>query len=118
MSASTAAAVAAQPRLAPPGLLEPDDVTGEPDALPAVRIGSFRGLRTETHSYVEYTAGWRELYDLTTDPYQLQNLASIADPALLAAMSSQLASLRDCVGAACRPTPLAPRARRHISRAP
>lgn len=116
MSAATAAAVAAMPRLAPAGTLEPDDVTGEPDVLTVkVPIGSFRGLRTATHTYVEYAKGWRELYDLATDPDQLANLAANADPALLAALSARLAALGRCVGDGCRPAVATPRARRRLA---
>lgn len=34
----------------------------------------FTGLRTETETYVRYVSGEEELYDLTTDPYQLSSL--------------------------------------------
>lgn len=36
----------------------------------------FRALRTTRWVWVEYLNGWRELYDLHADPYQLHNLAS------------------------------------------
>lgn len=35
----------------------------------------YSAVRTEDHLYVEYENGWRELYDLTSDPYQIENLA-------------------------------------------
>jgi arylsulfatase A-like enzyme len=35
----------------------------------------FRALRTTRWLYVEYLNGWRELYDLHRDPYELGNLA-------------------------------------------
>jgi N-acetylglucosamine-6-sulfatase len=35
----------------------------------------FRALRTRRWLYVEYLNGWRELYDLRRDPYELSNLA-------------------------------------------
>ena len=34
------------------------------------------GLRTATHKYVEYPDGYVQLFDLTTDPWELTNLAS------------------------------------------
>ena len=37
------------------------------------------GLRTAQYAYVEYPDGFRELYDIRTDPFELVNLAS--DPA-------------------------------------
>jgi hypothetical protein len=35
----------------------------------------FRALRTRRWLYVEYLNGWRELYDLHRDPYELSNIA-------------------------------------------
>lgn len=35
----------------------------------------FRALRTTRWLYVEYLNGWRELYDLRRDPYELRNAA-------------------------------------------
>ena len=40
----------------------------------------FVALRTKRWMYVEYSTGWRELYDLEHDPYELVNRAR--DPAL------------------------------------
>jgi arylsulfatase A-like enzyme len=38
----------------------------------------FRALRTTRWLYVEYLNGWRELYDLRRDPYELRNVAGRA----------------------------------------
>jgi arylsulfatase A-like enzyme len=76
-------------------------------------IPEFQGLRTATMTYVEYATGERELYDLTTDPYQLQNLAATADPALLATLHERLDSLRNCAGDTCRMNEDAPLALPH-----
>ena len=35
----------------------------------------FRGLRTRRFLYVAYDNGWRELYDMRRDPWQLRNVA-------------------------------------------
>jgi arylsulfatase A-like enzyme len=52
--------------------------------------------------YAEHRNGERELYDLNTDPYELQNLAGRpADAHLEAELARRLAALRDCAGAAC-----------------
>jgi arylsulfatase A-like enzyme len=54
---------------------------------PAVRRGAYitppdrltwHATRTATHTYAEHTNGFRELYDLQADPYQLTNVAGRA----------------------------------------
>jgi arylsulfatase A-like enzyme len=50
---------------------------------------AFTGVRTERHLYVEYRNGWRELYDLRDDPYQLRN---VADDAAFAGVRATLAA--------------------------
>jgi hypothetical protein len=62
--------------------------------LPPAQNGDvIKALRTEQEVYVEYQSGPRELYDLRTDPYQLQNSYATADPAHLAELSQRLAEL-------------------------
>ena len=56
------------------------------------------GLRTENEMYVEYRSGPRELYDLRSDPYQLQNIYGTADPSHLADLSRRLAELAVSTG--------------------
>lgn len=63
---------------------------------------SFAALRAADLNFVEYTGGERELYDLATDPYQLENRAAAADPSVIQALSSQLDALRHCKAATCR----------------
>lgn len=60
-----------------------------------------RALRTRTQSYIEYSRGARELYDLRADPYQLRNLFS-GDTAAVAGLSRRLKELAECAGNACR----------------
>jgi N-acetylglucosamine-6-sulfatase len=68
-------------------------------------------LRTEGYTYVERDTGEKELYDMAVDPYQLES--QHADPAkadLTAQLSSELATLKGCLGESCRtaenePTP-------------
>jgi arylsulfatase A-like enzyme len=52
----------------------------------------FSAIRTDRYVYVELTTGERELYDLSVDPYQLDNLA--ADPAQAALMATLSARLQ------------------------
>jgi hypothetical protein len=62
--------------------------------LPPAQNGDvIKALRTEHEVYVEYRSGPRELYDLRTDPYQLQNVYATADPGHLAELSRRLAEL-------------------------
>jgi N-acetylglucosamine-6-sulfatase len=88
----------------PPGLLEPSDpqtfLFRPQSYLPG--IPSFEGLRLYDSVYIEYENGERELYDLHSDPWELTNRASTADPALLARLSAALRVLRECAGPGCR----------------
>jgi N-acetylglucosamine-6-sulfatase len=68
---------------------------------PGLSIPEFRAIRTNTHTYVEYGTGERELYDHRADPYQLTNLASAADPVLLARLAGWMQALAGCAGAGC-----------------
>jgi arylsulfatase A-like enzyme len=52
----------------------------------------FEAVRTERYLYVEYRNGWRELYDLRVDPFELSNVA--ADPRFAAARTALQALLR------------------------
>jgi N-acetylglucosamine-6-sulfatase len=84
------------------GLLEPQD----PFDIQAAAAGGgtpvFVGLRTPIRTYVEYDTGERELYENTTDPYQLTNAYSTADPALKTRFATWVGNLRNCTGAGCR----------------
>ena len=83
--------------------LRPGAAAGERDAVLIEVFGrnqAFTGLRTRDHAYAEYESGERELYDLRTDPEQLDNLA--ADPRrgpLIDRLAARLDELRDCAGA-------------------
>jgi len=59
-------------------------------------------IRTEDHLYAEYGNGERELYDLSEDPYQLDNRYGADDLELLPRLRGRLAALRGCSAAACR----------------
>ena len=64
---------------------------------------TFKAIRTERYMYAEYKTGERELYDLQSDPYELQSLHD--DPAyasVKAELASRLHELQDCAGASCR----------------
>src|SRR5687767_1050616 len=55
-------------------------------------------LRTRHEVYVEYADGFRELYDLRTDPYQLNNVFPSADKGHVKQLSQRLAELLDSGG--------------------
>ncbi len=67
---------------------------------------AYDALRTYRYTFVEYTTGERELYDLERDPFQLQSLH--ADPAhaeVQEELARRLARLRDCAGTDCWAAP-------------
>jgi arylsulfatase A-like enzyme len=87
------------------GLLEPldrlpDEVAGV--APQRVAPGNYHAIRLQYYTYVEYANGEKELYDLRTDPYQLNNLAAKADAALLKELSARLRELQTCAAKQCR----------------
>lgn len=86
-----------------PGLLEPaDPLQTQAQTTGHAGIPDFTGIRTGDELYVEYGTGERELYDLVRDPLELQNLAGLSDPAVLAGLSAWLDQLRQCSGPSCR----------------
>ena len=69
-----------------------DDGDGDDDAA---QSGAFGAVRTSRYVYVQNATGELELYDLATDPYQLQN--QILNPAYdktEAALGARLSALR------------------------
>ncbi|MGI8477892.1 MAG: hypothetical protein ACR2OO_16205, partial [Thermomicrobiales bacterium] len=72
------------------------------DAKNAKGIPTYSAFRTAEYTYVEYKDGARELYDLAADPYELDNLAGSASPALLGRLSTYLAALSGCKAETCR----------------
>jgi len=68
----------------------------------------FQAVRTEAHKYIEYDNGDVEIYDLQSDPYELENLHKTVDPALLEELKARLEALRDCSEEGCREAENAP----------
>jgi arylsulfatase A-like enzyme len=106
-------------RAARRGVKDPDDDTSPPTAgtptngsaralrqarraAVLVSVPPYRALRTAHYLYAEYSTGERQLFDVTTDPFELHNLAATADPALLTRLSGRLAHLAACSGKTCR----------------
>jgi arylsulfatase A-like enzyme len=55
-------------------------------------VGPWRAIRTRTWHWVEYDTGERELYDLVTDPFEMENLAGTL-PEVEADLAAQLQEL-------------------------
>jgi N-acetylglucosamine-6-sulfatase len=68
----------------------------------------YGAVRTESHKYVEYDNGEKELYDLTSDPYELDSIHETADSSLLEDLGTRLDALRSCAGSGCREAEDAP----------
>ncbi len=65
----------------------------------------FSQVETSRYSYVEHRGGDKELYDLQSDPHQLENLLHEPTPeakAKAAELSARLDALRRCAGESCR----------------
>ena len=60
---------------------------------------AWRGVQTSTRKYLEFGSGFKELYALETDPYELNNVYDGTPPADLKA---RLEALTVCTGATCR----------------
>ncbi len=86
-------------------LLEKGDVL-DADDDDVAQSGTFAAIRTSRYVYVENASGELELYDLSVDPYQLQN--QVLNPAYdlaEAQLAKRLATLRSCAGESCKAKP-------------
>jgi arylsulfatase A-like enzyme len=76
----------------------PDGANAGPDRPPS-RSGnpnSYEALRLTNALYVEYADGEREYYDLTTDPYELDNIYATLPPARVAALHQEITRVEHC----------------------
>jgi len=78
------------------GYNQPGEDLNEPAPKP-----EYLGLRTLDYLYVEYQDGFIELYNLKTDPYEMENISATADKTLLQHLSKWLHALSTCVGKQC-----------------
>jgi arylsulfatase A-like enzyme len=63
-------------------------------------IPEYYAVRTSRYNYVEYpTTNEKELYDLNTDPTELNNVYKSASPSLISSLHARLTALRSCAGA-------------------
>ncbi|MGH3087865.1 MAG: sulfatase family protein [Rubrobacteraceae bacterium] len=63
---------------------------------------SILGVRAGKYKYIEHPTGRKELYDLSSDPHELESIHKTAPPALLKRLESRLEALNDCSGESCR----------------
>ena len=68
---------------------------------------TYQALRTNTHTYVEWSGGGKELYDLERDNYQQHNLFNPDQPNPpplpdTTELMTRLEDLRDCASQTCR----------------
>ncbi len=63
---------------------------------------SYTAVRTETHKYVEYQTGEKELYDLEADPYEMESLHETAGSSLVQDLEAKVDALENCTGDGCR----------------
>jgi hypothetical protein len=62
-----------------------------------------KSVHTQDHMFLEYAeTGERELYDLSTDPYQLESITQAENEQLYSTLQTRLDSLKTCSGAECR----------------
>jgi arylsulfatase A-like enzyme len=62
----------------------------------------YEGIRLGPYKYIEWPDGEKELYDITKDPYELNNI--VRDPNLFpirAFLHAQLIRLETCIGSTC-----------------
>lgn len=76
-------------------------MSGDPD-FQTQSPPPFTALRSADWLFVVYRDGERELYDLRSDPDELNNIIGTADPGLVSLLNSQLQAMRDCSGDTCR----------------
>jgi N-acetylglucosamine-6-sulfatase len=78
------------------------DTTEDPEDPPL----NYQGVRTDRYLYANYGTGEQELYDLRSDPFELQN--AVGNPAysqVRASLQALLGGLADCAGRRCRTRP-------------
>jgi N-acetylglucosamine-6-sulfatase len=63
----------------------------------------YEGIRLGPYKYIEWPDGEKELYDITKDPYELNNIVRVRNLSPIRAfLHAQLVRLENCVGRTCR----------------
>jgi N-acetylglucosamine-6-sulfatase len=78
----------------------------------------YEGIRLGPYKYIEWPDGEKELYDITKDPYELNNIVRVPNYfPIRAFLHAQLIRLEACVGHTCRePAPPFPLTRKEQQR--
>jgi arylsulfatase A-like enzyme len=81
----------------------------------------YEGIRLGPYKYIEWPDGEKELYDITKDPYELNNIVRDSNYfPIRAFLHAQLIRLEACVGHTCRepapPFPLTQKEQRKVSK--
>jgi arylsulfatase A-like enzyme len=78
----------------------------DPEEDPETPPTNFQAVRTDRYIYAEYGNGEQELYDLFSDPYELQSLhANPSFGGVKAALDRLLARTAPCAGGTCTARP-------------
>jgi hypothetical protein len=65
----------------------------------------YEGIRLGPYKYIEWPDGEKELYDITKDPYELNNIVRVRNLSPIRAfLHAQLVRLEACVGKTCQET--------------
>jgi N-acetylglucosamine-6-sulfatase len=65
----------------------------------------YLGIRLGPYKYIEWPSGEKELYDITKDPYELNNVIRVRNLSPIRAfLHAQLVRLETCVGKGCQET--------------
>jgi arylsulfatase A-like enzyme len=81
----------------------------------------YEGIRLGPYKYIEWPNGEKELYDITKDPFELNNIVKVSNffP-IRAFLHAQLIRLEACVGRTCResapPFPLTKKEQQKVSK--
>ncbi len=65
-------------------------------------VPPYFGVRAARHCMASYEPGDLELYDLVTDPFELESAHLSAPPELLGSLADAIVDLAACAGASCR----------------
>jgi arylsulfatase A-like enzyme len=82
--------------------LEPPDPGEIQQAALAMPAPDYIGIRTPEYKYIQRIGTARELYDLTKDPYELENRWQDADEQFKQELAAFMEAYRTCAGATCR----------------